>query len=172
MLWLFLCLCPYSRMYQLDFTAANDIMVWIRDKQCNISSQTSRRVVTILNTKRNTFFLVKKIPQTDLLHYSGRHCVSWKNNCFANCQSFKSNFETLEVSVMFHLYRNEAKALSDFSHLFRILFSSMPSSKFIRALQAENTRIALNTDEKKRLWSAVRRWSSVACNMYGLLYEH
>lgn len=145
-------------------------MVWKSDRQCNISSQTSRRVVTILNTKRSPFFLVNKIYQTVLLHYSGRYYISWEKNCFANCQSFKSNFEKMEVSIMFHLHGNDAKALFDFSRLFRILFCSVPTSKFIRAVQVKNNRIALNTDERKRLWSAVHRWSSVACNTYGLLY--
>jgi len=71
---------------------------------------------------------------------------------------------------MFHLYRNDAKALFDFSRLFRISFCSVPTSKFIRAVQAEKTGIVLNTDERKRLWSGIHSWSSDACTTYGLLH--
>lgn len=133
--------------------------------------QTSEELLPpVFNTKRSPFFLVNKIQQTVWFHYPGRYCISWEKNCFANCHSFKSNFEKMEVSIMFHLYRNHAKAHFDASRLFRILFCSVPTSKFIGAVQVENTRIELNTDDRKRLWSAVHRWSSVACNTYGLLY--
>lgn len=57
----------------------------------------------------------------------------------------------MEVSIIFHLYRIDAKALFDFSHLFKVSFCSVPTSKFTRAVQVENTRTALHTDERKGL---------------------
>lgn len=115
--------------------------------------------------EKSFFFIVNKIYQTILLHYSGRYCTSWEKNCFANCQSFKFNFE--KDGSKYHV-----SFIQKWCHgIFWLLMSPQDFilfSAYQQIYQGYASRGYENSTEhwwgKKRLWSVVYRWSLVTCN--------